>query len=364
MTIASDDDVRFMRRALGLAERGWSHVHPNPMVGAVVVRDGVVVGEGAHGEFGGPHAEVEALREAGARAAGGTLYVTLEPCAHHGKTPPCADAILGAGIRRVVIAAKDPHPAARGGADRLRQAGLAVTMGVERDAARSQNALFFGPLERGRPFVALKLGMTMDARIGSEGRSTRITGAEAEVEVHRLRSGFDAILVGGRTARIDDPLLTVRHAPEGRVPPIRVVADTAADLPPSGALAASARETPVWVLAGPSAPAARVASLESVGVRVVVCDLDEDGRLDLQDALRSLGELGVRTVLCEGGGRLGAALLSRGLVDRCLLFIAPTLLGGRGVPAFPLREATREPLRLAAVRPFGDDTLLMLDRSA
>lgn len=364
MDAASEDDVRFMRRALALAEHGWGRVHPNPLVGAVVVRDGAVVGEGAHREFGGPHAEAEALRQAGARALGSTLHVTLEPCAHHGRTPPCADAIVGAGIRRVVIAAEDPHPAARGGADRLREAGIVVTVGVERERARSQNALFFGPIERGRPFVALKFGMTLDARIGREGRRIQVTGREAEAEVHRLRSGFDAILVGGRTARVDDPRLTVRHAPAGRVPPIRVVADTTAELPPSGALAASARETPVWVLAGRAAPAARVAALESAGVRVVGCDVDDDGHLDLRDAVRSLGELGVRSILCEGGGRLGAALLRRGFVDRCLLFIAPTLLGARGVPAFPIPDGSLDPLRLAAVRPFGEDTLLMLDRSA
>ncbi len=363
MTAGPDDDSRFMRRALALAEAGWGRVHPNPMVGAVVVRDGAVVSEGAHREFGGPHAEIEALRQAGPRARGSTLYVTLEPCAHHGKTPPCAEAIVGAGVRRVVIAAEDPHPAARGGADRLREAGIAVTPGVERDAARSQNALFFGPIERGRPFVALKFGMTMDARIGSEDSRTRVTGAEAEAEVHRLRSGFDAILVGGRTARIDDPRLTVRHAPEGRVAPVRVVAATAADLPPAGALAASARQTPVWVLAAKSAPPAKVAALESAGVRVVGCAVEEDGHLDLRDAVLSLGDLGVRTILCEGGGRLGAALLRQGLVDRCLLFIAPTLMGVRGVPAFPAGDVGGA-LRLAAVRPFGDDTLLMLDRSA
>lgn len=359
-----DDDVRFMRRALDLARVGWGRVHPNPLVGAVIVRDGAIIGEGAHREFGGAHAEVEALGAAGARARGATLYVTLEPCAHHGKTPPCTAAVVDSGVRRVVIAAADPHPQARGGADRLRDAGIEVVLGVEAAAARTQNALFFGPLERGRPFVALKFGMTMDARLGREGGRTRVTGREAEAEVHRLRSGFDAILVGGRTARIDDPRLTVRLAPPGRVPPVRVVADTAADLPLDGALARGARDTPVRVLAGPHAPANRVEALEVAGVEVIRCALGEDGRLDLEDALRRLGSMGVRTVLCEGGGRLGAALLGSDLVDRLLLFVAPTLMGERGVPAFPVGEPAPARLSLAAVGAAGADTLLTLDRSA
>lgn len=353
-----------MRRALDLAEVGWGRVHPNPLVGAVVVRDGLIVGEGAHREFGGAHAEVEALRVAGDRARGATLYVSLEPCVHHGKTPPCADAVVRAGVRRVVIATADPYPMARGGADRLREAGIEVTLGVEEAAARLQNAMFFGPIERGRPFVALKFGMTLDARLGREGESTRVTGPEAEAEVHRLRSGFDAILIGGRTARIDDPRLTVRLAAPGRVPPVRVVADAAADLPLSGALVMGARETPVRVLAGAGAPADRVEALEAAGVRVIRCDLAEDGRLDLADALRRLGGMDVRTVLCEGGGRLGAALLRNDLVDRLLLFVAPSLMGDRGVPAFPVREQGRARLSLTGIRAAGVDTMLTLDRGA
>lgn len=359
-----EDDARFMRRALELAEAGWGRVHPNPLVGAVVVRDGTIIGEGAHREFGGAHAEVEGLRAAGDRARGATLYVSLEPCAHHGKTPPCADAVVAAGIRRVVIATADPHPQARGGADRLREAGIQVTLGVEEAAARSRNAMFFASIERGRPFVALKLGVTLDARLGREGRFTRITGAEAETEVHRLRSGFDAILVGGRTARIDDPRLTVRLASPGRVPPVRVVADPAAELPLDGELARGAREVPVRVLAAADAPEDRTRALEEAGVRVVRCARGEDGGLELPDALRRLAETGVRTVLCEGGGRLGAALLREDLVDRLLLFVAPSLMGDEGVPAFPGTRPDRTRLRLAALQPVGADTLLTLDRSA
>jgi diaminohydroxyphosphoribosylaminopyrimidine deaminase / 5-amino-6-(5-phosphoribosylamino)uracil reductase len=355
-------DVRYMRRALELAEAGWGRVHPNPLVGAVVVRQGVVVGEGAHREFGGPHAEVEALRAAGGKALGATLYVTLEPCAHYGKTPPCVNAIVGAGIHRVVIATEDPHPVGRGGAVRLRQAGIEVEFGVEARAARSQNALFLAPVELGRPFVSLKLATTLDARLGREGQATRITGSEAEAEVHRLRSGYDAILIGGRTARTDNPRLTVRRAPAGRVPPVRIVADTAAHLPMAGALVAGARDVPLWVLAGRSAPEDRVEALEAAGVRVLRCAPGEDGQLDLRDAIGRVGEEGIRTVLCEGGGRLGAGLLRQGLVDRLLLFLAPSLLGVQGVPAFPVQETRRAPLRLVGVSELGGDTLLTLDR--
>lgn len=353
-----------MRRALALAEAGWGRVHPNPLVGAVVVRDGRIVGEGAHREFGGAHAEVEALATAGERARGATLYVTLEPCAHQGKTPPCTDAITAAGIRRLVYAVPDPHPDARGGGELLEAHGLAVTRGVEEERARSQNALFLRPLERHRPFVALKYGMTLDARLGVEGRTTRVTGREAQEAVHRLRSGFDAVLVGGRTARVDDPLLTVRHAPPPRTPPTRVVVDSAAALSPDSALARSAREVPVWVVVAAGAERRQVDALETLGVRVVTVSAGEGG-VDLDRAVRRLGELGLRTIFCEGGGRLGAALLRADLVDRLYLFIAPRLLGD-GVPAFPGTFSGAEgpaTFRFADVRITGEDALVTLDRS-
>jgi len=215
---ATADDRRYMRRALELAEAGWGHVHPNPLVGAVVVRDGVVVGEGYHTAFGAPHAEVEALRAAGERARGSTVYVTLEPCAHHGKTPPCTDALLTAGAARVVYAAEDPGQDAGGGGAVLAARGVDVSAGVERAAARRQNAAFFHALERRRCYVALKYGMSLDGRLArGAGQRTVVTGPESHAQVHRLRAGFDAIMVGGETARVDDPLLTAR----GDIEPIR-----------------------------------------------------------------------------------------------------------------------------------------------
>jgi diaminohydroxyphosphoribosylaminopyrimidine deaminase / 5-amino-6-(5-phosphoribosylamino)uracil reductase len=353
-------DLHYMRRALELAERGWGRVHPNPLVGALVVRDGVVVGEGAHLEYGGPHAEVMALRMAGPSAAGATLYVTLEPCAHHGKTPPCTEAILTAGIARVVYATDDPTTAGGGGAI-LERAGLGVSGGIEAEATRLQNALFLRPPALGRPFVALKYGLSLDARIArAEGESTRITGDEAAAEVHRLRAGFDAIMVGGRTARTDDPLLTARGAVAPRIPPARVVVTGRADLPLGGRLVATAPDVPVWLVTGPDAPDDRLRELSDRGVRVL--QVDGSGEtLDPAAVAARLQQEGVRSIFCEGGGRLGAALLAARLVDRLYLFQAPVLFGCGGVPAFPGPGGFRG--RVIGVRALGRDTLTIVERS-
>ncbi len=350
-----------MERALELAAAGWGRVHPNPLVGAVVVRDGQVVGEGAHREYGGPHAEVEALREAGEKARGATLYVTLEPCSHHGKTPPCTDAILEAGIARLVYAVPDPHPEAGGGGARLSAAGVEVHTGVGGARARTENATFLLPLERNRAFVAVKLAMSLDARIAArEGEQTRVTGPEAEREVHRLRAGYDAILVGGRTARTDDPSLTVRHGPAPRVPPVRVVADPAARLPLDGTLVRTAGEVPVVALVAPDAPGERVEALRTAGVDVVETAAG-DGGLDMASALDGLWGRGIRTVFCEGGGRLAASLVQAERVDRLYIFQAPVLYGAEGVPAFPGTGRFRG--RRVETRTVGGDALFIIDRS-
>lgn len=350
-----------MARALELAAEGWGRVHPNPLVGAVVVRDGVVVGTGAHREHGGPHAEVEALRAAGDRARGATLYVTLEPCAHHGKTPPCTEAVLEHEVARVVYAVADPHPQAGGGGERLRAAGVRVDAGVEEARARAANAMFLVPIEEGRPFVALKFGVSLDARIAAgAGERTRITGPESEAEVHRLRAGYDAILVGGRTARIDDPALTVRHGPAPRVPPVRVVADPGAELPLDGVLARTAADVPVLALVAPDAPSDRVTALEDAGVGIEGIPRSGAG-LDLDAALDRLYGRGIRTILCEGGGRLGASLLAAGRVDRLYIFQAPVVFGSDGVPAFPGDAVFRG--RRVDTKALGDDVLVTIDRS-
>lgn len=356
-----------MRRALELAERGWGRVHPNPLVGAVVVHDGEIAGEGWHSEYGGPHAEVVALDAAGAAARGATLYVSLEPCAHHGKTPPCTDAIVRAGIRRVVYAAADPNPKARGGADVLRAAGVDTTGGVEADGARALDAGFFHAHERRSTFVALKLAMTLDARIGrSADARTVVTGEEAAAEVQHMRAGFDAILVGAGTALADDPLLTARGRTVPRVPPIRIVADPALRVPPESRLLRTAAEAPVWLLASADAPDERRNALMEKGARIVHVAASDRG-LDMAAALDAVWREGVRTVLCEGGGRLAAALLEADRVARLVLFLAPSLFGAAAVPAFPVTSAgpwaDRTGWRLAGTAPVGRDVLAVWDRA-
>ncbi|HEX7049575.1 MAG TPA: bifunctional diaminohydroxyphosphoribosylaminopyrimidine deaminase/5-amino-6-(5-phosphoribosylamino)uracil reductase RibD [Longimicrobiales bacterium] len=358
-------DREYMRRALALAARGWGRVHPNPLVGAVVVRDGEVVGEGAHGEYGGPHAEVVALKAAGERARGATLYVTLEPCAHYGKTPPCTDAIRAAGVARVVMAVRDPSPVAGGGAERLRAEGIEVVEGVEREAARAQNAAFFHGYEAGTPFVALKYALSLDGKLAAApGRPTAVTGAEARAEAHRLRAGFDAILVGIGTVLADDPLLTVRGGVTPRIPPRRIVVDTAARLPLDSRLMRTIGDAPVAVVCAADAPAARRAALERAGARVLPVPRAESG-VALDAMLAALRDEGVHAVFCEGGGRLGTALLAADRVERMFLFIAPRIFGPTGVSAFggDLARGAAAGWRLRRLEAFGNDALVVLDRA-
>jgi diaminohydroxyphosphoribosylaminopyrimidine deaminase/5-amino-6-(5-phosphoribosylamino)uracil reductase len=356
-------DRQLMRRALRLAERGWGRVHPNPMVGAVVVRDGVVVAEAWHAEYGQAHAEAAALRNAGESARGATLYVTLEPCRHHGKTPPCTDAIVASGVRRVVFGAADPNPRAGGGAALLAARGIEVVGGVERAAVRAVDAPFFHVHERGTPWVTLKLALSLDARLSrARGERTRITGPSAERAVHQLRAGFDAILVGIGTVLADDPLLTVRGPLQPRVAPIRVVLDSAARLPPDGRLALSAAETPVWLLCAGEADPVRIDALEARGVRVLQVPRSPAG-LDVACTLDALWREGVRRVLVEGGGRVAASLLSADRVERLHLFQAPVLLGPGGVEAFPLdRPPPPAGWRLRRTKRWGNDVMVIWDR--
>ena len=358
------EDREWMRRALELAPRGWGRTAPNPMVGAVLVKDGRVVGEGWHAEYGGPHAEVEALRAAGEAARGATAYVTLEPCAHHGKTPPCTGALIEAGVRRVVFAAADPDPEAGGGAEALRAAGIECVGGVEEGAAKDLNAVFFharSPAGEARPFVALKLALSADGRIADlDGRSMWITGTEAREETHRLRAGFDAVAVGIGTALADDPRLTVRGPVVPRVAPTRVVFDRTLGLPTTSTLARTAGEVPVIAVAHAEARAARQEALEAAGVRVLRARAGFDG------ALAVLREAGIRSMFVEGGAGLAGALLCARAVDRLYLFYAPLFLGPQGLSPFaalespPIAEAPR--WRRIATAEFGADTLVTLAR--
>jgi diaminohydroxyphosphoribosylaminopyrimidine deaminase / 5-amino-6-(5-phosphoribosylamino)uracil reductase len=350
-----------MQRAIDLARRGWGRVAPNPLVGAVVLQDRLVVGDGWHAEFGGQHAEVVALQAAGERAKGGTLVVTLEPCSHHGKTPPCTEAIRDARIRRVVAAMRDPDAQARGGGDLLREMGIEIEIGLLAEPAAALNAPFlFVREERTRPFVALKLATSIDGRIADAGgRSQWISGPQALDWAHWLRAGFDAVAVGGTTAERDDPQLTVRGGLKPRRPPVRVVFDRRAALRLDSRLVQTAGDPPTWVVASEGAPAANVAALEAAGVRVFRPRSIAEGFADLRAA-------GIESVLCEGGGALGVGLLADGLVDRLYWLQAPVWLGAGGVPAFAgiadtsLAEAPRwVPVER---RPLGPDTLLVLDR--
>jgi diaminohydroxyphosphoribosylaminopyrimidine deaminase/5-amino-6-(5-phosphoribosylamino)uracil reductase len=350
-----------MSRALALAWGGWGRVQPNPLVGAVVLHGGEIGGEGWHAEYGGSHAEPAALAAAGERARGATVVCTLEPCNHQGRQPPCTGALLAAGVRRVVAALPDPNPLAAGGAARLRAAGIEVELGLLADEAAAQNASFVHQQrDPSRPFVALKLATTIDGRIAdANGHSRWLSGDAAREYVQWLRAGFDAVAVGGVTARADDPSLTVRGALQPRVPPRRVVFAADGDVPPSLRLVRTARETPTMAVVAPGAPAQRVAPLEAAGVGVIRA-------ASLVEALRTLREAGVGSLLVEGGGRLAGALLAAGLVDRYYWVQSPLWLGMAGVPAVAglptvaLGDAAR--WRVTDRRALGDDTLLVLDR--
>lgn len=361
----SRTDRRWMDRALALAARGWGRVSPNPLVGAVVVAGGRAVGEGLHAEFGGPHAEVRALRQAGREARGATLYVNLEPCRHAGKTPPCTRAIVNAGIRRVVVGCLDPHDEAGGGAEVLEEEGVEVTAGVRAGAARRLNARFlWGQLED-RPWVQLKYALSLDGYLGrEEGRRTRVTGREAGEYVHWLRAGFDAILVGRRTVTADDPRLTVRGGVVPRRPPARVVLDPDLRIPLECRLVGSAGEVPLWVVGAGGAPPGRRRALESRNVRVLAARRTGRRRLDPGSVLETLGGEGVGSVLVEGGGRVGASFLRADRVDRMALLRAPDLYGEGGVPAFPGSMPSGEGRWVPwEARSLGRDLLRILERS-
>ena len=348
-----------MRRAVELARRGRGQTAPNPMVGAVVVRDGAVVGEGFHARYGGPHAEAVALEAAGELARGSTVYVSLEPCAHKGKTPPCADALIAAGVARVVFAARDPNPIAVGGRERLRAAGIEVTEGVGSDEARELNAPFFHALESAsehrRPWVTLKLALSLDSAIAdAHGGSRWITGPEARAAAHELRAGSDAVAVGIGTVLADDPLLTVRDAAAPRLPPRRVIFDRRARTPLSSRLVAGARELPTTVVVEDPDPAAARA-LEDAGVELLRAT-------SIEAALEELARREVRSLLLEGGARLAGAFLERALVDRLIIFRGAVLLG-RGAqgafthaPSMSIAEAPR--FRVLERRALGDDTMV------
>jgi diaminohydroxyphosphoribosylaminopyrimidine deaminase / 5-amino-6-(5-phosphoribosylamino)uracil reductase len=359
-------DLRWMRTALVLARRGLGAVWPNPAVGCVIVNEGRVVGRGWTQPGGRPHAETEALLRAGRAARGATAYVSLEPCCHWGRTPPCADALIEAGIRRVVVALEDPDSRVAGrGIFRLRAAGVAVDTGLGAEEAAEVNVGFLTRLALGRPLVTLKLATSLDGRIAtSSGESRWITGPPARERGHALRAAHDAIMVGTATVLADDPELTCRLPGLGHRSPVRVVLDRELRILPSARVIADARRTPTWVLTLGSADAARRAALVTAGVTVIDVDPDAEGLIDLVAALAALGERGVTRLLAEGGARLAAALLRARLVDRLAWVHAPLLIGGDGIPAIAglgteSLEDTPGFERLSA-ESVGDDMLTML----
>jgi diaminohydroxyphosphoribosylaminopyrimidine deaminase/5-amino-6-(5-phosphoribosylamino)uracil reductase len=362
------DDLLHMRAALALARRGLGNAWPNPAVGCVLVKDGRVIGRGWTQPGGRPHAETEALRRAGAAARGATAYVTLEPCSHHGRTPPCCEALAEAGIARVVMAMRDPDPRVNGrGLAMLRGAGIAVEEGLLEAEARALNAGFFRRIQAGMPVVTLKLASTLDGRIATAtGESRWITGEAARREVHALRARHDAILVGSGTVLADDPDLTCRIPGMERVPMLRVVADARLRTPPSARLVQSAGVAPVLIMTAHGHPPAAQAPFMEAGADMVTVPAHAVGGLDLPSLLRALGRRGVTRVLAEGGAGLAAALLRQGLVDRLAWFHAPAVMGGDGHPALEgLRLAALSAMprfRRVALRALGDDMLSEFER--
>ncbi len=340
-----ETDVRFMREALALARRGLGSTRPNPMVGAVIVRSGEIVGRGWHERSGGPHAEVNAIADAKSRGISdftdATLYVTLEPCAHFGKTPPCADLVVATGIGRVVCAMIDPNPLVAGrGIDVLRRAGVSVSVGIIERECRELNRGFVKRVTTGLPYVTLKSAVSLDGKIAtSSGESQWITGEAARADAHLLRAECSAILTGIGTVLSDDPLLTPRGPVLPAIPPTRVVADTRLRIPLSSRLVASANEAPVIVVAGAETLAAsgretseKRTALGAAGVRVVPVP-ERAGRLDLKELALLLAKEGLDSVLVEAGGTLAWAALEAGIVDRVRYYVAPVILGGIGLSA-------------------------------
>lgn len=326
------DDARFMALALSLGMRGQGRTWPNPHVGCVIVREGRIIGRGWTQPGGRPHAERVALAQAG-DARGATAYVTLEPCAHHGKTSPCADALVDAGVARVVYAIGDPDPRVAGkGAAILRDAGIEVTEGPGAEAALRLHAGFLSRIEKGRPCLTLKLASSFDGRIATAtGESQWITGSEARRAVHAMRMRHDAVLVGAGTARADDPMLTVRGMGATHQP-VRVVASRRLDLPLSGKLAETAREVPLWLCHGDDASADLIRAWEGLGAQLIALPL-AGRQIDVGAMMQALGARGLTSVYCEGGGALAASLLDADLVDDLVGYTAGLTLGAEGQPA-------------------------------
>ena len=365
---SKEADRRFMQLAQTLGRRGLGRTWPNPAVGAVVVKDGVIVGRGWTQPGGRPHAEPEALRRAGEAARGATLYVTLEPCSHFGKSPPCADAIIAAGIARVVASIEDPNPEVAGqGFARLRAAGVAVDVGLGAAEATHDHAGHIARIRDKRPHVILKLAVSSDDKIASAGGKTvAITGEAARTRVHLLRAQSDAILVGIGTALADDPLLTCRLPGMEARSPARVVLDRALRIPGSSRLMQSARQTPLWVMTSETSEPAAAARLGAAGAQVIRVRATPHG-LDLPAILHALFERGITRLMVEGGARVAASFVAAGLVDEIWLLRGPDMIGADGVSALdamPLSAIAQSPaFKVRASETLDKDTLTIFERA-
>jgi diaminohydroxyphosphoribosylaminopyrimidine deaminase / 5-amino-6-(5-phosphoribosylamino)uracil reductase len=333
LAITTDKDHFYMQRALDLAVKARGRTNPNPMVGAVIVKNGQIIGEGYHHRAGTPHAEIHALNAAGEQAVGATLYVTLEPCSHCGRTPPCAEAVIKAGIKRAVISVLDPNPLVAGqGINRLREAGIEVKIGLLKNEAVRLNEVFFKYIQTRLPFVALKTAMTLDGKIAAySGDSRWVTGPVAREYVHQLRNIYDAIMVGIGTVLKDDPQLNTRLQLEGKRDPVRIIVDSNLELPIAGNIATSAHKQRTIVFCSAAAEKVRWKRLESLGLEIIGLNC-AGGLLPLQRVMEVIGEMGLCSLLVEGGGEINAYLLEHQLIDKVYWFIAPKLIGGRQAP--------------------------------
>jgi diaminohydroxyphosphoribosylaminopyrimidine deaminase/5-amino-6-(5-phosphoribosylamino)uracil reductase len=366
---AQEADRRFMQLALTLGRRGLGRTRPNPAVGAVVVKDGIIVGRGWTQAGGRPHAEPVALKHAGSAARGATLYVTLEPCSHVGKSPPCTDAVIASGIARVVAAVEDPNPEVAGqGFARLRAAGIAVDVGLEAKEAAYAHAGHFRHVRDHRPHVILKFAVSADDKIGAAGgKPVAITGEAARTRVHLLRAQSDAILVGVGTVLSDDPLLTCRLPGMEARSPVRVVLDGALRIPGDSRLLRSARETPLWVMTSELAEAPAAAKLGAAGAQMIRMPTRTPSGLDLPAVLRALAEKGITRLMVEGGSHVAASFVAAGLVDEAWLLRGPGTIGAGGVNALdglPVATITQSPaFRVRASEILGEDTLTIYERA-
>ncbi len=360
----ADSDRNYMRLALREAKKGIGRTSPNPSVGAVVVKNNKVVGKGYHKRAGTPHAEIHALREAGKRAKNATLYVTLEPCNHTGRTPPCTEAILKAGISRVVIGMLDPNPGvAGGGAETLASKKVAVSSSILENECREINLPFIKHTTTGLPWVIMKAGMSIDGRIAAApGQSTRITGQKSLQRVHALRNQVDAILVGIGTALVDDPSLTTRlHGRGSGCDPLRLVLDADLRLPETAAMLQQESSAQTWIFCGRLADKKKRSKLEEAGAIVKTVPVSK-GMLNLEAVLTELGKAQITSVLVEGGSRVHGSFLEAGLVDQLLLFVAPIFLGDQGVAlaSFSGKKKTDmlSQLKIMSTRRYGEDVLI------